>query len=71
MEIIENFRGTRAILFYLLLFFLNVGILLIIAGIRIWKRDRRTGWVYIGLGIIFCLFLLYVMFFVFIFGFNS
>lgn len=71
MEIIENFTGGKGTIFLVLLFLLVLGIILSVCGVKIQTKNKSTGVVCIILGVVFSLFILFLMLFNLTFGFNS
>lgn len=53
------------------LIFLFIGIVLIITGIKVWKKSKSAAVINIGIGFTMTLVLLWVLFWTLIVGYNS
>lgn len=71
MEFIQRSIEMKGPLFLIEFIFLLGGILLITSGLKIRKQGTIAAWTSILLGVIVLIISLYLLFWTFIFGFNS
>ncbi len=71
MDIILRMIEVKWPILLVELMFVIGGIVLIVSGLRVRKQSKSTALINIVLGIIITLISLYVLFFTFIFGYNS
>ena len=71
MDIILRMIEVKWPILLVELMFVIGGIVLILSGLRVRKQSKSTALINIVLGIIITLISLYVLFFTFIFGYNS
>ena len=71
MDIILRMIEVKWPILLVELIFVIGGIALIVSGLKVRKQSKSTALINIVLGIIITLISLYVLFFTFIFGYNS
>lgn len=71
MDIILRMIEVKWPILLVELMFVIGGIVLIVSGLKVRKQSKSTALINIVLGIIITLISLYVLFFTFIFGYNS
>lgn len=71
MDIILRMIEVKWPILLVELMFVIGGIALIVSGLKVRKQSKSTALINIVLGIIITLISLYVLFFTFIFGYNS
>lgn len=71
MNFIQRSIEMKGPILLLELIFLLIGIMLIVGGIKTMKQSKVTGAISLVLGITTVLVFLYLLFWTFIFGYNS